>query len=421
LGSVTLDGSASSDANGDAITYKWTLLNKPTNSNAALSSATSAKPTFTADIAGVYVFSLQVNDGKVDSAVTTVSVNASAANVAPVANSGANQSVVLGAVTLDGSASSDANGDTLTYKWALLSKPTNSNAVLATATSAKPTITVDLAGVYVFSLQVNDGKLDSPVITTTVTASAANLAPVANAGAIQSVVVGPVTLDGSGSTDANNDTLTYKWVLLAKPIGSAAALSSTTSAKPTFTADLAGVYVASLVVNDGKLNSEVVTTTVTAAVANSAPVANAGAYQNVVAGTTTTLDGSASSDANGDALTYKWIMISKPLTSTAALSSDTAIKPTFVADRAGTYVLSLQVSDGKLSSNLSYVTISAGAANLAPVASAGTAQTVARGATVTLDGSASSDANGDTLIYTWTMTFRPTTSAATLGAGTNLV
>ena len=421
LGTVTLDGSASSDANGDAITYKWTLLNKPTNSNAALSSATSAKPTFTADIAGVYVFSLQVNDGKVDSAVTTVSVNASAANVAPVANSGANQSVVLGAVTLDGSASSDANGDTLTYKWALLSKPTNSNAVLATATSAKPTITVDLAGVYVFSLQVNDGKLDSPVVTTTVTASAANVAPVANTGAIQSVVIGPVTLDGSGSTDANNDTLTYKWVLLAKPIGSAAALTNPTSAKPTFNADLAGVYVASLVVNDGKLNSEIVTTTVTAAVANSAPVANAGAYQNVVAGTTTTLDGSASSDANSDALTYKWIMISRPLTSTAALSSDTAIKPTFVADRAGTYVLSLQVSDSKASSNLSYVTISAGAANLAPVASAGTAQTVARGATVTLDGSASSDANGDTLIYTWTMTFRPTTSAATLGAGTNLV
>jgi hypothetical protein len=421
LGTVTLDGSASSDANGDAITYKWTLLNKPTNSNAALSSATSAKPTFTADIAGVYVFSLQVNDGKVDSAVTTVSVNASAANVAPVANAGANQSVVLGSVTLDGSASSDANGDTLTYKWALLSKPTNSNAVLATVTSAKPTITVDLAGVYVFSLQVNDGKLDSPVVTTTVTASAANVAPVANTGAIQSVVIGPVTLDGSGSTDANNDALTYKWVLLAKPIGSAAALTNPTSAKPTFNADLAGVYVASLVVNDGKLNSEIVTTTVTAAVANSAPVANAGAYQNVVAGTTTTLDGSASSDANGDALTYKWIMISRPLNSTAALSSDTAIKPTFVADRAGTYVFSLQVSDSKASSNLSYVTISAGAANLAPVASAGTAQTVARGATVTLDGSASSDANGDTLIYTWTMTFRPATSAATLGAGTNLV
>ena len=418
LGTVTLDGSASSDANGDNLTYKWALLSKPTNSTAALSSATSAKPTFTADIAGVYVFSLQVNDGKVDSAITTVSVNASAANVAPVANAGTNQNVVLGTVTLDASASSDANGDTLTYKWALLSKPTNSNAGLSSTTSAKPTFTADITGVYVFSLQVNDGKLDSTIITTTVTASAANVAPVANAGALQNVVLGPVTLDGSGSTDANNDTLTYKWVLLAKPIGSTAALSSTTSAKPTFTADLVGVYVASLVVNDGRLDSAIVTTTVNAAVANVAPVANAGPYQNIVTGSTATLDGSASTDANGDTLTYKWVMISRPINSSAALSSTTAIRPTFVADLAGTYVFSLQVNDSKLDSNLSYVTYTAGAANVAPVANAGSAQTVARGATVTLDATGSTDANGDTLLYRWTLTFRPTGSSAALSLST---
>jgi hypothetical protein len=415
LGTITLDGSASSDANGDALTYKWVLLNKPTNSNAALSSTTSAKPTFNADIAGVYVFTLQVNDGKVDSSVATVSITASSANVAPVANPGAAQSVVLGTITLDGSTSSDANGDALTYKWALLSKPTNSNAALSSISAAKPTFAADLAGVYVFSLQVNDGKLDSAVVTTTVTASAVNVAPVANPGAIQSVVLGLVTLDGSGSTDANGDTLTYKWVLLAKPIGSAAALSSTTTAKPTFTADLVGVYVASLVVSDGKLSSEILTTTVTAAAANVAPVANAGPYQNMVVRTTATLNGTGSTDANpGDTLTYKWIMVSRPLASSATLTSDTATRPTFFADVVGDYVFSLQVNDGKLASNLSYVTVTAGAANVAPVASAGTAQTVARGATVTLDGSGSTDANNDILIYRWTLTFRPTGSNAVL-------
>ena len=415
LGTVTLDGSTSSDANGDALTYKWVMLNKPTNSNAALSSTTSAKPTFNADIAGVYVFTLHVNDGKVDSAVATVSVTASAANVAPVANAGVAQSVVLGTITLDGSTSSDANGDALTYKWALLSKPTNSNAALSSISAAKPTFAADLAGVYVFSLQVNDGKLDSAVVTTTVTASAVNVAPVANPGAIQSVVLGTVTLDGSGSTDANGDTLTYKWVLLAKPPGSSAALSSTTTAKPTFTADLLGVYVASLVVSDGKLSSELLTTTVSAAAANVAPVANAGPYQNMVVKTTATLNGTGSTDANtGDTLTYKWVMVSRPLASSATLSSDTASKPTFYADVVGDYVFSLQVNDGKLASNMSYVTVTAGAANVAPVANAGSAQTVARGATVTLDGSGSTDANNDVLIYRWTLTARPPGSAASL-------
>jgi hypothetical protein len=238
---------------------------------------------------------------------------------------------------------------------------------------------------------------------------------VANAGTNQNVVLGNVTLDGSASSDANGDTLTYQWVLLAKPIGSAATLSSTTTAKPTFTADLLGVYVASLVVSDGKLSSELLTTTVSAAAANVAPVANAGPYQNMVVKTTATLNGTGSTDANtGDTLIYKWVMVSRPLASSATLSSDTASKPTFYADVVGDYVFSLQVNDGKLASNMSYVTVTAGAANVAPVANAGSAQTVARGATVTLDGSGSTDANNDVLIYRWTLTARPPGSAASL-------
>jgi len=419
LGPVTLDGSASSDANGDALTYAWTLLNKPSTSSAALSPTPSAKPTFTADRAGIYVFGLVVNDGKLSSAPVTVSITAAAANVAPVANAGTNQSVVLGTITLDGSTSSDSNGDIITYKWSLISKPTSSTAALTGDTTAKPTFVADRAGIYVASLVVNDGKLDSAVVTTTVTAASANVAPVANAGTVQSVTLGPVTLDGSGSTDANGDTLTYSWTLLARPIGSAAALNDITSAKPTFTADLVGVYVASLVVNDGKVSSTIVTTTVTASVANVAPVANAGSFQNVVTGQPVTASGSGSTDANGDVLTYKWAMVSKPLDSAATLANATTITPSFTADKNGTYVLSLQVNDGKLdSNNISYITVTAGAANVAPVANAGNAQTVARLATVTLDGTGSTDANNDILLYRWVLTYKPVGSTAVLSEST---
>ena len=86
-----------------------------------------------------------------------------------------------------------------------------------------------------------------------------NSPPVANAGVAQNVIVGSVvTLDGSGSSDANSNPLSYAWMLTSKPVGSTAVLSSTTSAKPTFNADVTGTYVVTLTVNDGKVNSTAV-------------------------------------------------------------------------------------------------------------------------------------------------------------------
>ncbi|NCP01678.1 MAG: hypothetical protein GW862_15910, partial [Sphingomonadales bacterium] len=418
---VTLDASTSSAATGKTLTYAWTLTSKPTGSAATLAAPTTAKPTFVTDVAGAYVASVIVNDGTTASSAAAVTVTASVANAAPVANAGVTQNVVAGsAVTLDGSASSDANSDPLTYAWTLTSKPAGSTAALSSATSAKPTFTADVAGTYVGTLTVNDGKVNSTAVTVTITAAVANVAPVANAGVAQNVVAGSaVTLDGSASSDANSDTLTYAWTLTSKPAGSAAALSSATSAKPTFTADVAGAYVASLVVNDGKLNSTAKSVTVTAAVLNVAPVANAGVAQNVVAGSAVTLDGSASSDANSDPLTYAWTLTSKPAGSTAALSSATSAKPTFTADVAGTYVASLTVNDGKVNSTTVTVTITAAVANVAPVANAGVAQNVVAGSAVTLDGSASSDANSDPLTYAWTLTSKPAGSTAALSSATS--
>ena len=359
---VSMDGSASKDPDGGTLTFKWTLIGKPVGSAATLTNSSYPNPKFTADLAGNYVLSLVVNDGKKDSAVASVSVTAATANAAPVANAGSNQNITIGAtVTLDGTASSDANNDSLTYKWTLQSKPSNSSATLSSLTSAKPTFKADLAGTYVATLVVSDGKANSDVAVVSVLASVANSLPVAKAGANQNVVVGTsVTLDGTASTDANGDSLTYKWSLLYKPTGSLASLASASSSKPTFTADAVGTFVVSLIVNDGQADSATVSsTTVIAEALNAAPVANAGPAQTVLIGATVTLTGAASSDANADKLTYKWVLTTRPTGSTASLSSTSVVSPTFIADVAGVFVASLIVNDGKLDSAVSTVPISA--------------------------------------------------------------
>jgi hypothetical protein len=98
-------------------------------------------------------------------------------------------------------------------------------------------------------------------------------------------------------------------------------------------------------------------------VSNTAPVANASAAQSVNPGAVVTLDGSASSDLNNDPISYAWTLTSKPINSTASLSAPSSVKPTFTADVAGTYVVTLIVNDGKTSSNPSIVTITAANTN----------------------------------------------------------
>jgi len=80
---------------------------------------------------------------------------------------------------------------------------------------------------------------------------------------------------------------------------------------------------------------------------NNPPTANAGADQTVNVGDTVTLNGSASSDPDGDSLVYVWIFVNRPPGSTATLSGAASVSTTFIADIAGTYTVQLTVSDGE--------------------------------------------------------------------------
>lgn len=84
--------------------------------------------------------------------------------------------------------------------------------------------------------------------------------------------------------------------------------------------------------------------------ADNPPVANAGPDPSVRIGSTVILNGSGSSDPDGDTITYSWSISSKPKGSKAKLTNLKSVSPTFIADKKGKYVVSLTVNDGTLKS-----------------------------------------------------------------------
>ncbi len=421
---VTLDGSKSDDANGDNLTYRWSFVSKAAGSSASLSGTTTAQPTFTADRDGIYQLRLLVSDGTLESSPDMVSITASTANSAPVANAGTDQNKNTGArITLDGSASSDANSDDLTYRWSFISIAANSSARLSNPTAVKPTFTADRDGTYILQLLVDDGTVESSADRVSIIASTANSAPKAYAGDNQNVNTGTnVTLDGSKSSDANSDDLTYKWTVVSSPDNIDVSLSSTTTAKPTFSADRDGTYIFSLIVNDGAVNSTSDRVTITASTANSAPVVHDISYQGTQSsehypGEDIYLVANAS-DANSDALDYIWTF-QRPKESTARIldsQGHTEIVQ-FTPDVPGEYTIKVTADDGSTTSNTKSIVVQIESyQNQTPIADPGPDVVVESSDSARFDGSGSYDAEGDDLTYRWRVVSVPAGASSTFWA-----
>jgi hypothetical protein len=262
-------------------------------------------------------------------------------NDPPIANSGSDQIVKENyPVLLDGSNSLDNNHDRLTYIWTapdgiiLGSDTTQSPSFIA------PEVQVDTD--FKFQLKVDDG-MNSKTDEVTIKVKQINKAPSACAGKDQRIKKNRTfILDGSASSDPDNDRLSYKWTA---PEG--ITLSSDTQPKPSFTAPEVITdtnFNFTLTVNDGAFDSpeDHVIITVTP---NHAPVANAGPDQSVNESSVfAILDGSGSFDTDDDHLTYKW---SGP--NGIQLSSDTIQKPEFIIPeviRDTTLIVLLRVNDG---------------------------------------------------------------------------
>ncbi len=364
--SVTLNSSGSSQADGHSLSYQWTQVS---GAAVTLSGDTTTSPTFTAPatVAGPIVFQVAVTDTQnpnppvaTTTANVTVNVNAFAT---PVASAGSTQTVhEADPVVLDATGSSQADGHTLTYSWSQVS---GTPVTLAGTTTTAPTFTAPLTvGPIVLKVTVTDTQNPNPALATSsanVTVNVVQYAtPVASAGSDYGAFQGEVgiSLDATGSTQADHHTLSYTWSQIS---GTAVTLSNTHVASPTFTAPATvGPLVFRVTVTDTQNPDPAYASSTDDMTVNvqqyANPVANAGPTQsNIQVGDTVTLNASASSQVNGHALTYHWTQTAG---TAVTLSNANVVKPTFVAP-AGLTPLKFQVvaSDAFNSSPPATVTI----------------------------------------------------------------
>jgi hypothetical protein len=412
----TLDGTASADVDGDALSYAWSVVSQPAGEDVSISDAAAASPEVTLTAVGEYRFALTVDDGDASSAPAEVMITVATGNVAPIANAGHDQAVNTGAdVVLSAQNSMDNDGDTITFTWRIISQPASSAVTLNDPTAVNQAFTVTHDGVYQLGLIANDGALDSAEDSVEVVATTDNALPIANAGVDVDATAGQlVTLDAGLSTDADNDALRYQWQLLSQPVGSDVSISAANSVTASFTPQQNGDYILQLIVNDGTGSSQPDTLVISVVQGNLSPIANAGSDQSVRVMDTVLLDANNSVDPDADVLTYRWSLVTVPAGSTASLSTAQNEQASFTADVAGTFVVALIVNDGAVDSQTDTVQITATNTNAVPIAVITSPQNLFTRELITLSATDSTDADADVLTVAWSVDAVPEGSSATL-------
>lgn len=445
---VPLFGGNSKDPDSaQALTYAWVLYSKPAGSEASLAKTDIAAPVFTPDAAGTYIFTLQVTDSSgghslditasnlgelrtAGDATVYVVVTSKTENNPPHADAGQPETVTVGeSVSLDGSLSGDLDNDEITYQWTFLSRPAGSSAVLTDADKSSAGFTTDKTGEYVLRLCATDpsGLTDTDTITITANSPVSHV-PQADAGTDQNheAETGSdltITLDGSGSADEDENITSYHWTQLEGPV---VALDNSSQQTCSFVLSAArdkraAVYTFELTVTDatGLTDTDCVSITVNTedehvpvigSITNGSG-SDVNGETRIVAGQDNYIYASVQAGGDtGETMVVYWTQISGPpawIQFSSESETDSVENEVLIVRpvKTGMLVFDVYVDDGKPLSTSKTLKLPV-VANTAPVANAGDDQTVTDTdnsglETVTLDGSASSDADGEITGYVW--------------------
>ncbi|MGD8176915.1 PKD domain-containing protein [Marinimicrobium sp. ARAG 43.8] len=437
--SVALDGSESHSPNGSITGWEWRFISQPAGSEADIADiegADQGQAMFTPDLPGEYVVLLTVSDAEGRSEDTQEArATVLAVNPNPLAVVSDEINWILGTVQLDGSRSQAPDGgdrERLIYEWTLTEKPDGSEAELDQGSLIYPRFTADVVGTYRAELIVHyDDRVSRPA-TTTINIVEANSPPMPAIAELSGTIVRgqTVTLDGSGSQDANGDPLQYRWRFLNRPDGSQAQLSGATTDTASYVVDVKALQAVELCVYDGiarRCTNIIIRPTdieLPDGAANTPPVAvispddfNQATFEAEL-GAFARL-GSDSYDIDDDAVSEQWSFVSYPdgFDPDASANLDAGWSSGFTPTVEGEYVVRLTASDGQANHSVTQTYTARLGANRAPLALAATATgnpTVMAGESITFDGEGSSDPDDNRLTYEWWLVDRPDNSEAEL-------
>ncbi len=346
---ITLTGF---DVEGDLLTF--ILLNTLTEPAHGTLTGTGASLVYTPDAnyVGFDSFTFKVNDGSADSNVATISITVTAVNDIPVAddqNLSTPEETPLD-ITLTGF---DVEGDLLTFILLnTLTEPAH-GTLSGTGASLVYTPDLDFVGMDSFTFKVNDGSLDSAVATISITVTTANDAPVANDQTLSTPedTLLNITLTG---VDIDGDLLAY--ILLNTLTEPAHGTLTGTGANLQYVPDANYVGTDSFTfkVNDGTVDSNFATISITVTAVNDAPVANGDAFILLQG---TAHDGTLIvSDVDlTDPITY--ILVSAPLRGTVVINPDGTYRYTHNGVNVLPDSFTYKVNDGTTDSNIATVNI----------------------------------------------------------------
>jgi hypothetical protein len=419
VNSIGLNGTASYDPDGEVeeLKYLWQVI--PPTGNYQISNATQASSTLSKLEEGIYYVRLTVTDvdGLSSSDTMRIRVNP-LPNQVPVAitENDFTLNMESSSFELDGSGSYDPDGENTIAKveWFTISGP--NQPTLSAVVDKSVTVTNFTEGIYVFELVVTDDRNASARARITVTVqpkpAPTNQLPVANAGGNQIITLptNSIILDGSASRDPDGQIVQYEWRRISGP--TQFTLQNNRAAITELNNLIEGTYVFRLTVTDNEnaIHFQQITIRVLPA-PNVLPIANAGANRTIYLPTNTVvLNGSTSSDPDGQIVGYLWSKISGPA---GYRFDDSTIARANVRNLVvGTYEFKLVVTDNLGGKDSASVTIVVQPdPNKPPIANAGPNRTIQLPVnTVQLDGSNSYDPEGDDLIYTWTQVSGPMTA-----------